>query len=750
MSNSHGPNYLPQTGTPRWSWRRDLFALLLLVLLLWLQLLPPAALAPLLQRLDGMWYDSRLQYLPPWPQSVSNIQIVDIDEASLAAIGRMPWERRHFAELTAQLQQAGVVLVVYDILFAEAQPNPLLSAASQWPQWSELSARQQQDWLQFAQAQDQDQQFARALQGGEVVLANVLHQHAARPQPTAVAAIRQQRPAGADPFPPFAGFAPPLSLLATAAAGQGFINADADADGFIRSAALVQQYAGQLHPSLALEAFRVYSLLDHIEPVWHAQRGQAWLEGLRLGNSLIRTDERGRILVPYRGGARHYPYTSASAIVQGRFDRAAFAGAVVFVGTSAAGLADLRATPTAQAFPGVEIHATVFEALMFPQAIPYRPDWWRAALALQLVLLAVCCLWSLPRLGPVSSLALSLLLLLLVVSANVLLWLWQVIDLPVLLPCSLVLLLAAYYVSAGFFRENRRRTRMKAVFDQYVPPAHIERLLHDPASLSLDGEKKLLTVLFCDIRGFTAISEQMTPQQLKQWLNRVFNVLTGVIQAHDGTIDKYVGDMVMAFWGAPLPDPEHGRKAVQAALAMQAALVVLNQQFAKEGLPCVETGIGINSGEMNVGDMGSDFRRSYTVIGDAVNLASRLEALTAYYAVPLLISETTKAFAGSLQAVLVDKVQVKGKQQAVRLYLPLSAALPAEVLADFGQFNEALGCYFSRDFARAQQLLLTLSQQSVEPVLSRLILLYLPRIEALLQQAPAPDWDGSFRHLSKS
>lgn len=747
---SNAPSQTTPTARKVFFWQRELSASLLVLLLLWLQLSAPAMLTPLLERLEGMVYDARLQALPPWPQSVSNIQIVDIDEASLAEIGRMPWERRHFTRLTQQLQQAGAVLVVYDVLFAEAQPNPLQQVVKQWPQWPHLEAGLQQDWLEFAKTQDQDLQFAAVLQQGEVVLANVLHQHAASPQRASVPAVNQQRPDGTDALPFFPGMAAPVPPLANAVAGQGFINAEADADGFIRHAALVQQYQGRLFPSLALEAFRVYSLVPQIEPVWYAQDGRRWIEGLRLGNSLIRTDDRGRILVPYRGGARYYPYTSAGAIVQGQFDQTQFDGAVVFVGTSAAGLADLRATPTAQAFPGVEIHATVFEALMFPEAIPYRPDWWRAAAALQLLGLALCCLWSLPRLGPGASLLLSLFLLLLTLAGNLALWMIHVIDLPLLLPCMLLLLLAVYYVSAGFFRENRRRTRMKAVFDQYVPPAHIDRLLHDPASVSLDGEKKLLTVLFCDIRGFTAISEQLSAQQLKHWLNRVFNSLTTVIQAHDGTIDKYVGDMVMAFWGAPLPDAGHGQKAVQAALAMQAALDVLNRQFAQEGLPLVEAGIGINSGEMNVGDMGSDFRRSYTVIGDAVNLASRLEALTGYYGVPILVSESTKALAGAQQYLLVDKVQVKGRQQAVCIYLAFGIELPASVQAEYNHFSAALQCYHSRDFTSAQQQWLALQQRCTEPCLCHLITLYLARVATMLQQAPPADWDGSFRHLAKS
>ncbi len=729
-----------------------LLPLAILLLLTWLQLSPPSALQPHLERLEAVFYDARLQFLPPWPNSVSNIQIVDIDEASLAAIGRMPWDRRHFTRLTQQLQQAGAVLVVYDVLFAEPQPNVLLSSLVQWPDWQKVPEAVRQNWQDYAEQQDQDRQFAEVMQQGEVVLANLLHHHPG-PLPddrVPSSSVKQHDQAEGISLSSFRGITGPVAALADAAAGQGFINAEADADGLVRRTALVQQFDGKLYPALALEAFRVYSLIEQIEPDWILQGQRATLQGVLLGNQLIRTDDVGRILLPFRGAARHYPYTSAAQVIAGDFAAAQFSEAVVFVGTSAAGLTDVRATPTDRYMPGVEIHATVFEALMSPAYIPYRPDWWRGAQVLQLLLLGGLAIGLLPRLGAVGSIVVSVAGLAGVLAANFWFWTTKVIDLPLLLPCLLLLVLAAYYLSAGFWLESRRRSQMKAVFDQYLPPAHIERLLHDPDSVSLDGERKLLTVLFCDIRGFTAISETMTPQQLKRWLNRVLTALTAEIQKYDGTIDKYVGDMVMAFWGAPLPDADHGQKAVKAALGMQLALDDLNQQFASEGLPLVQAGIGINSGEMNVGDMGSDFRRSYTVIGDAVNLAARLEALTAYYSVPMLVSESTKALADQLQYLLVDKVQVKGKQQAVRIYLPLSPTLAPDDMARFVQFSQALDRYYCRDFPEALQRMRALQQETADKVLNHLILLYMLRIEALVKQTLSPDWDGSFRHQTKS
>ncbi|MBU2279654.1 MAG: adenylate/guanylate cyclase domain-containing protein [Gammaproteobacteria bacterium] len=737
--------------------KRQSIPLLLLLFVVALQFFAPSALERIQQRLEGLLYDAKVQYLPPWPRSVSNIQIVDIDETSLHDIGRMPWDRSQFVRLTNKLAEAGAVLVVYDVLFSEPQPNAALAALQSWPQSSALSIIQRQSLLEHAARLDPDLRFAATMQSMEVVLANLLHrQGQLRSGDLRNQGVAQQRPVGITPFEPFSGFAAPIEALAATASGQGFINADEDADGFIRRVALLHQLDQQLYPSLALEAFRVYSLLEQVQPSWLKQANKAYLQGVQVGNSFIRTDQQGRILIPYRGAERHYPYSSAADVLLDRITDNRFDQAVVFVGTSAAGLADLRATPTSLTFPGVEIHATVFDGLMSPDSLPYRPDWWTGAILLQLLLLGLCCLWLFPRLGPLASIAVALLLMLLVIALNLWLWRQQVLDLPLFNPLLLVMMLSLYYVSYGFVSEAKRRQRIKAVFDQYLPPAHIERLLNNPSSVSLAGEKKQLSVLFSDIRSFTEISESMSAQELKLWLNQFFSAVTQAILAHDGTIDKYVGDMVMAFWGAPLEEPCHASKSIQTALAMLKALDALNQQYQAQNQPMVCIGIGINTGEMNVGDMGSDFRRSYTVIGDAVNLGSRLEGLTKFYQLPLLVSEYTQAAAPDFDYLLVDKVRVKGKQIPIRIYMPLDPDLPLELRTLYQLLNQAVEYYFVREFAAALALCTEL-QFKLQPhrdsagktLIDGIIALYQQRLDAFLQQAPALDWDGSYAHQQK-
>ncbi len=733
---------------------RHSFPVCVLGAVLLLQWAAPPGLDRSLQRLEGLLYDAKVEYLPPWPRSVSNIQIVDIDEASLHQIGRMPWDRQQFVRLTEKLAASGAVLVVYDVLFAEPQSNAALAALQGWPQLQALPDPQRHELQAYLSGLDPDVQFATAIRTVDVVLATLLHRegslHSGQLSPNGPLQVVQRRPAGQDPFPSFSGYAGPVPVLATAARGLGFINAEADADGFVRRVALLHQYGQQLYPSLALEAFRVYSLLDQIEPLWLQQAEQAVLQGIKLGNSQVRTDQQGRILVPYRGGARHYPYSSAADVLRDRIKDQRFDQAVVFVGTSATGLADLQATPTSLTFPGVEIHATVFDGLMAPQNLPYRPDWSDGATFIQLLLLGVGCLWLFPRLGPLGSVAAGVLLLLLVSSLNLWLWRVQMLDLPLLPQLLLVVLLPLYFISYGFINENRRRQQINHIFGQYLPAAHIQRLLNDPAAASLSGEKKQLSVLFCDIRSFTTIAETMSAQALKLWLNQYFNALTQAIQTEGGTIDKYVGDMVMAFWGAPLAEPAHACKSIRAAFAMQKALQALNQTYADTGQPQVRIGIGINSGEMNVGDMGSDFRRNYTVIGDAVNLGARLESLTKFYGLPVLVSESTKMLAPDFDYVLVDKVRVKGKQIPVQIYLPVAADASAAQRHWYQAFSSALTCYFAADVVAAGQQFRQFSAeyQAVpgEPDLAALIAQYQQRISVWQQQPPAADWDGSYRH----
>ncbi len=698
-----------------------------------------------LNRLDGIAYDAKLNLAPPIPEALANIQIVDIDERSLLEIERMPWRRSLYADLTNQLNDLGALVIVFDVLFAEPQPNPAKAVLDHMRQQGR--SHENTDEAATLSRFNYDQIFADSISQTEVVLGTLLHQQA----PISKGVLRsdsvtQSDSSLKDSIKRYTGYAGLTKTIAEPSAGQGFMNSVEDDDGFVRRAGLLAKVGNIYYPSLAAEAFRVYSLADVLEPVWQSQGGQRFLAGVKIGSQIVPTDNQGRVLIPFKGPAKTYPYTSAADVLNGRADRAQFAESIVFVGTSASGLADLRVTPVTVNFPGVEIHATVFEALFAPERLIYRPDWWQGALALQLIVITVVILLSFPILGPTLMSLMTLVMVCITVGINLSLWHYQSIDIPVVAALVLTISMSGFFITSGFFSESRRRRQVKAIFDQYVPPAHIEELLDDSEVHTLEGEKKELSVMFSDIRSFTSISESMQAHELKQWLNQFFSPITKVIFEHDGTIDKYVGDMVMAFWGAPLEDPQHANKSITAAFAMLAAIEVLNETYRAKQLPIANIGIGINTGEMNVGDMGSDYRRAYTVIGDAVNLGSRLEGLTKFYGVSILVSEFTQAQTTDYDYLLVDKVKVKGKQKPVTIYTPLPRGLDEEQQTRQMLHADAMSHYFDKDFESAAALF---EQLKSSHFYTALVTLFLERSHYWLANPPDANWDGSFTHTTK-
>jgi adenylate cyclase len=724
--------------------------LVLIFAIVLLQLLDVAVVKSPRERLDGMLFDLKVKRLPSWPINVTNIQIVDIDEFSLSQIGRMPWPRDVFAQLTRKLSELGAIVISYDVLFSEPQKNPALTVLSQLDSPLSKALSDNPDFLsQF----DYDQQFANAVGQSEVIFSVLLHvdSDTKTEQPLRIGQINSEGVVQSTPnlpsllqsYPAYAGL---LTQLADVSAGMGFMNAFQDPDGFIRRSALLAEVDGKLYPSLALETFRVYSLIDKVLPIWQTSEKVAYLTGIEIGNTFVATDNMANIFIPYRGKAKTFPYTSASEVINDNVTDQRFEQAVVFIGTSANGLADLRATPVGLGFPGVEIQATLFDALIAPQYIPYQPEWWREALLVQIILIGIICLLFFPNRSPVVTTSLTLIFLSMVIGVNLLLWYQYFIYLPLVSPILLTILMSGFYVSRGFFTESVKRKEVNAVFAQYVPHAHIERILKDPDSVNLSGEKKELSVMFSDIRGFTSISETMSAGELKLWLNQFFSPVTQAILQHDGTIDKYVGDMVMAFWGAPLDEPNHASRSIDAAFAMLQELTELNKTFVNDNKPQALIGIGINTGEMNVGDMGSDFRRSYTVIGDAVNLGARLEGLTKFYGVEILVSEFTRQQALEYEYCLVDKVKVKGKAVPVTIYSPLSHSASDDEIREKNEFNLCVELYFAQHFQAALELILLLSATMKN---QHLLELYKQRIEQFLFQPPPTEWDGSFTHINK-
>lgn len=743
--------------------RASFIGIVLVVVVLLLQFSQLHTVQQTLNRAEGIIYDLRLKHtITEREKGLADILIVDLDEKTMSEIG-WPWPRKQLANLITTLAEAGVAVIAFDVIFSEAERNPAKAVLNELSQIHNASsssdptssanaansATLHQATLNEIHAlvptMDADQHFINSFESTDVLLGYILQQEAMQRGQLPAQVVRTHVPVDDNlPIVNFSGYVTSLPTFHDHSAGEGFINSSPDPDGFLRKSALLYRYHDHLFPSLALEAARLYTLADSISLNVQSAGQFNHVEGVTIGTELVPTDAEGRVLIPYKGGRGSYPYLSAIDVLRQRIDLSILEGAVVFVGTSAIGLADLRATPVGVQYPGVEVHANVLDGILNPHLLKFRPDWWEAATALYLSAVGILLAFLLPRLGPTYMAITGAITFTGTVIGNVLLWTHANMALPMVSSILLILFIVAYNIATGFFSESRQKQQIKSIFNQYVPPAHIDKMLQAPDNVSMDGERKELTVLFSDIRSFTTLSENLSANHLKQLLNRYFDPITECIFTHQGTIDKYVGDMVMAFWGAPLDDKKHAEHAVEAALAMLQITKDLRHTFKQEGLPEIYVGIGINTGEMNVGDMGSTFRRAYTVLGDAVNLGSRLEGLTKYYGVECLVSEHTASQCPNTPFRRIDKVKVKGKHQAVSILEPLHSS-HTQKLSQIAQYHQAYDDYLKQNWDAAETAFKILHQASQE----KLYQLYLLRIQELRHTSLAEDWDGSFTHTSK-
>ncbi|NTS75725.1 adenylate/guanylate cyclase domain-containing protein [Catenovulum sp. SM1970] len=732
-----------------WLGKRQIAGLFLVLSLVFIQLAPPnSAVKGVLERLDGLLYDARLKlslHLRP-EYTDPKIVIVDLDEASFKVEGRWPWSRAKTATLVENLLDAGAIVIGFDVLFSEPELNPLNQLEAYFPNHND------ETWLAVKQQVDPDSRFAASIAQGDVVLGALFEQDAAYTNgipPVSIVAVQTEVDQARITALPFDGYIGSVDTFKPSAQGEGFINSVPDRDGFIRRAALFVQYQEQLYPSLALEVARIYSLADEIKVNVEPYQGWYHLLSLNFNGQNIETDQHGRVIVPYRGPRNSFPYISATDVLQQNIPQDLLTDAIVLVGTSAVGLADLRATPVGIQYPGVEIHANVIEGLLNPDLFSFQPDMADWLIVSYLLLFGVIMALVMPGLGPKKMAFWGSCLLMISLLINYHLWTQAKLSLPLTTVILLCVLLSLMNIAVGFFNESSQRKRIKGMFDQYVPPAHIDKMLASPDSISLAGERKTLSVLFSDIRGFTDLSENMSANDLKLYLNRYFSPITKTILSYQGTIDKYVGDMVMAFWGAPIDDPKHATNAIQTAFKMLEVTENLNQELIKEDLPAIAIGIGINSGEMNVGDMGSEFRRAYTVLGDAVNLASRLESLTKFYGVEILVGENTKQLAqDTYEFMLVDQVKVKGKDIATKVYQPLAEKkeLTDSQKLELEQYSKAYQAYLEQDWHSAE---IEFNKLSDNYPGTKLYNLYKERICQLKQADISEHWNGVFIHTEK-
>ena len=738
--------------TLKFSSKRHIIRALIGLLIVLLMLLHVSGVLPLspVTKLELWSYDARLNMT--MPNSLDErIVIVDIDEKSLKQQGHWPWSRNKLAHLVDCLFDDYQVRVFgMDAVFAE----PDLSSGLKGMQAIQSEHFSQDQGLRAAieklsPSLDYDQLFANSLKNRKVVLAYVFLQEGeakvgALPAPVLPAAYFKEQPVS---LMQASGYTSNLANLQEQAYAAGHFNASPDQDGISRRLPMLVQYHDQVYEAFASAVARAANEAAGDHSTKPALAVDADAEQLRIGKNRIPVNNDMAALIPYRGAQGSFRYVSATDVMSNTVDKASLKNKIVLLGTTAAGLMDLRATPMQNVYPGVEVHANMVAGILDGN-IKQNPAYTQGIEFILLLLVGSLLAFSLPNLSPSSATMLTALCLSLLLGSN---WLaWQAGNLALPLAALLVTISALYFfnMAYGFFFESRLKRQLGRLFGLYIPPELVDEMAQNPNSYSLASQSRHMTVLFTDVRDFTSIAEGMAPEQLSLLMNRFLSPMTQAIHQHRGTIDKYMGDAIMAFWGAPVADKQHATHAVQAALAMTNALTGLQDDFAAQGWPAIRIGIGLNSGDMVVGNMGSTFRMAYTVLGDAVNLGSRLEALTKYYAVSIIVSEDTKMLAPDFAYRELDRVRVKGRDKPLAIYevIGLNDELDEHVRANLQQYQAALTAYRNQDWPQAEDLFTSLSE--AQP-LCRLYAIYLERIACFKGNPPTLGWDGVFSYEQK-
>jgi adenylate cyclase len=714
---------------------------------------------PFLIQLENWTYDARLNFTRPDTLD-ERIVIVDIDENSLAEVGRWPWGRNKLATIVENLfglYQADVV--GFDIVFAEKDES---SGLEQFEQLARTTLTNNSEYLrEFERIRPSlmhDEIFADSLIGKNIVL-GYYFKSSLQEAETGVTGLLPPALTKMDvqwskrlPISEAVGYGGNLEILqASAKSGGYFDNPFVDADGVFRRVPLVQAYAGYLFASLALATAQGHLNAAGVELVVETEGSKGSteyyaLESINLKNYRIPVDANGAVFVPYRGRQGSFTYIPAHKVLSGKADPAQLKDKIVLVGTTAPGLLDLRSTPVQNTYPGVEVHANIISGIL-DDRINHKPAWTIGYEFVLLVVIAVSMALLLPLVSPLLAAAGTLGLTGVVFAGTFLAWHSNLI-LPLASPLLLIVLIFMLHMTYGYFIESRGKRQLANLFGHYIPPELVDEMSESPDEYSLDGENREMTVLFSDVRGFTTISEGMDPKQLTQLMNALLTPMTRVIHKNRGTIDKYMGDAIMSFWGAPLADSEHARHALYAAMEMMDELEIMQAEFKQRGWPEVNIGIGINTGDMNVGNMGSEFRMAYTVLGDAVNLGSRLEGLTKNYGVNIIVSETTRAEIPEFAFRELDLVRVKGKNEPVAIFEPIGHKndLDKEVTSELTAYKQALLNFRAQSLDKAEVDFFNLNRAYPNRFLYQV---YLDRIAFYRSEPPGDDWDGVFTHTSK-
>ena len=691
------------------------------------------------------------QRIDPRTKTQRPVTIVDIDDKSMEKLGQWPWPRTRIADLITELTRLGAVVIAFDVVFPEPDRlNPDAVAQSIRNLDEETRAR-------LSSLPSNDQVLADALRNSRVVLGE-------SGLPEEITALDKSLPVtglamlGEEPQKfmfQFPGLLRNVPVLEHAAAGRGLFTIRPERDGIVRRVPMIMLAQGLTMPSLSFEMLRVASgsgtILTRAEPAGIQSIG---IKGIR-----IPTDKNGQLWVHFARNDASI-YVPAINVLERNVSPAMIAGKLVLIGTSAVGLNDIKTTPVSRAMPGVEIHAQVLETAL-TGALITQPNYGLVLELITAVLFGLLVIVMAPLFGPITLVVLGAVFATTLIGTS---WYYyaqhrQLIDFTYPLMSTTAIYLTLIFSS--FVREQAQRKQIRGAFAQYMSPVLVEQLAQSPEKLVLGGEEREMTIMFSDVRGFTTISESYKhdPQGLTALMNRFLTPLTNAILARKGYIDKYMGDAIMAFWNAPLDDREHEINACEAAIDMLDRIDELNkvrELEAQEGghvyIP-INVGVGLNTGIGVVGNMGSDLKFNYSVLGDSVNLASRLEGQTKEYGFPIIVgSKTAMAVKEKFAILELDFIMVKGKKEPEVIY----AIAGREDTAQSGRFQrlrnltiEMLACYRSRDWEGALAAIERGRRTDEANSLERLYDLYEARIRGYQANPPPQDWSGAFALLTK-
>lgn len=632
---------------------------------------------PVIDALERQAYDFRIN-LSASPERDDRVVIIDIDERSIKEVGQWPWRRAVFGKLNDQLfDQYGIEALGYDVTF----PEPETSFSNQQIRDLAQQTNSTSELVSELEEISGDKIMAESFEGRAIVLGSAFQlQKANRKDSPSVGVLPEPMFETSDiPYPVLLQetqapimqrYTGNIPLLSESAMGIGFFSIAetiGDPDGIIRRVELLNRYKDKLYPSLALQLVKSYTF-DDPEPILTEQvkDANAGLETLRMMLADIPLDPATTVNVSYRQPEKGYEYVPAIDVLTGTYE-GDLTGAIALIGTSASGLVDLRNTPVAAGLPGVEVHANIVSGLLDGK-FRVKPGWVSTIDFFVITLFGLIMTFIFPRLSAFWSTVVFVTVSIATIWVNWYFWSSKLVILTI--APMLFLLTSLFFMNMiiGFFSESQARRSTEKMFGMYVPPEVVGEISESEDIFSMKPIKRELTVLFADIRSFTTISEGMDPEALSEWLNDFLTPMTKIIHQNGGAIDKYMGDAIMAFWGAPIEDPNHAENGVKAGIGMIAALDDLNAEFREKGWPEVNIGVGLNTGMMSVGNMGSEFRMAYTVLGDAVNLGSRLEGQTKEYGVNIIVSEFTREKAPNFNYKELDTVKVKGKNKAVTIY----------------------------------------------------------------------------------